>query len=131
MNRGKVRSPDGRSRGAARHAKQWYLLTLASWDGPGTVIATLTAMILAVPARLTIENRNDFRRELLAWIDDAIARGETDLALDMRETEDLDISGIALLVAVRQRAALNGLSIRIQNANERVRQMLVVSRMGL
>ena len=85
-------------------------------------------MILAVPARLTIENRNAFRRELLAWIDDAIAHGEMDVTLDMRQTEDLDVSGIALLVAVQQRAALHGLKIRVQGANDRVRQMLVVSR---
>jgi anti-anti-sigma regulatory factor len=106
------------------------LLALPGWDGSGTVIATLTAMVLAVPAHLTIENRDDFRRALLAWIDDAIAHGETDVALDMRETEDLDISGIALLVAVQQRAALHGLKLGIQGANDRVRQMLIVSRIA-
>ncbi len=87
-------------------------------------------MILAVPSRLTIENRTDFRRALLAWIDDAIANGETDVILDMHQTEDLDVSGIALLVAVQQRAALHGLKIRVQGANDRVRQMLVVSRIA-
>ena len=87
-------------------------------------------MVLAVPARLTIENRNDFRRALLAWIDDAIARGETDIALDMHETEDLDVSGIALLVAVQQRAALHKLRITVRRPNDRVRQMLIVSRMS-
>jgi anti-anti-sigma regulatory factor len=87
-------------------------------------------MVLMVPARLTIENRNDFRRDLLAWIDDAIAHGEMDVTLDMQETEDLDVSGIALLVAVQQRAALHGLKIGIRGANDRVRQMLIVSRMA-
>lgn len=87
-------------------------------------------MILAVPARLTIENRDDFRRELLAWIDDAISQGVKDVTLDMQQTEDLDVSGIALLVAVQQRAALHGLKIRIRGANDRVHQMLVVSRMA-
>ena len=87
-------------------------------------------MVLAVPARLTIENRDDFRRELLAWIDDAIARGETAVALDMAQTEDLDVSGIALLVAVQQRASLHKLDITIRGPNDRVRQMLVLSRMA-
>lgn len=87
-------------------------------------------MVLAVPARLTIENRNDFRRALLAWIDDAIARGERDVALDMGQTEDLDVSGIALLVAVQQRASLHQLHITIRRPNDRVRQMLVLSRMS-
>ena len=87
-------------------------------------------MMLAVPARLTIENRDDFRRALLAWIDDAIANGESDIVLDMHRTEDLDVSGIALLVAVQQRASLHQLAIRIRGANDRVRQMLVVSRMA-
>jgi anti-anti-sigma factor len=86
-------------------------------------------MILAVPARLTIENRNDFRRELLAWIDDAIARGEKRVTLDMEQTEDLDVSGIALLVAVQQRASLSGLKITLRHPNDAVRQMLVISRM--
>jgi len=86
-------------------------------------------MILAVPARLTIENRDDFRRALLAWIDDAIAQGETQLTLDMERTEDLDVSGIALLVAVQQRALLHKLQIVIQHPNDRVRQMLILSRM--
>lgn len=87
-------------------------------------------MLLAVPPRLTIENRNDFRRELLAWIDDAIAHGETEVVLDMQKTEDLDVSGIALLVAVQQRAALHKLHITIRRPNDRVRQMLVLSRMA-
>ena len=87
-------------------------------------------MVLAVPVRLTIENRDDFRRALLAWIDDAIAHGERGVTLDMQETEDLDISGIALLVAVQQRASLNGLKIGIRGANDRVRQMLIVSRIA-
>lgn len=87
-------------------------------------------MVLDVPARLTIENRNDFRRELLAWIDDAIAGGASDVILDMHQTEDLDVSGIALLVAVQQRASLHQLKISIRGANDRVRQMLVVSRMA-
>lgn len=87
-------------------------------------------MLLAVPPRLTIENRNDFRRELLAWIDDAIAQGETEAVLDMQQTEDLDVSGIALLVAVQQRASLHKLHITIRRPNDRVRQMLVLSRMA-
>jgi anti-anti-sigma regulatory factor len=86
-------------------------------------------MVLVVPARLTIENRDDFRRALLAWIDDAIAQGETDVTLDMALTEDLDVSGIALLVAVQQRASLNNVHITLQHPNDRVRQMLILSRM--
>ena len=87
-------------------------------------------MLLAVPARLTIENRNDFRRDLLAWIDEAIAGGETSVTLDMEKTEDLDVSGIALLVAVQQRAALHALRITLRRPNDRVRQMLILSRMA-
>jgi anti-anti-sigma regulatory factor len=87
-------------------------------------------MVLAVPARLTIENRDDFRRVLLAWIDEAIARGESGVTLDLAQTEDLDVSGIALLVAVQQRAALHKLHITLRRPNDRVRQMLVLSRMA-
>jgi anti-anti-sigma regulatory factor len=86
-------------------------------------------MVLVVPARLTIENRDDFRRALLAWVDDAIAQGETDVTLDMALTEDLDVSGIALLVAVQQRASLNNVHITLRHPNDRVRQMLILSRM--
>ena len=86
-------------------------------------------MVLVVPARLTIENRDDFRRALLAWVADAIAQGETDVTLDMALTEDLDVSGIALLVAVQQRASLNNVHITLRHPNDRVRQMLILSRM--
>jgi anti-anti-sigma factor len=86
-------------------------------------------MILAVPARLTIENRNAFRRQLLAWIDDAIARRVDAVTLDLEQTQDLDVSGIALLVAVRQRASLSGLRIILRRPNDSVRQMLIISRM--
>ncbi|HSY83376.1 MAG TPA: STAS domain-containing protein [Gemmatimonadaceae bacterium] len=86
-------------------------------------------MVLVVPARLTIENRDDFRRALLAWVDDAIAQGETDVTLDMALTEDLDVSGIALLVAVQQRVSLNNVHITLRHPNDRVRQMLILSRM--
>src|SRR5579862_5862139 len=86
-------------------------------------------MVLAVPRRLTTLNRDEFRRELLAWIDDAIARRETVVTLDLAETEDLDVSGIALLIAVQQRASLHGLRIALRRPNESVRQMLIISRM--
>jgi anti-anti-sigma factor len=87
-------------------------------------------MTLAVPSRLTVENRNAFRRELLAWIDDAIARGDTAITLDLAQTEDLDVSGIALLVAVQQRASLHDVHITLRGPNDRVRQMLTLSRMS-
>jgi anti-anti-sigma factor len=87
-------------------------------------------MVLAVPSQLTIENRDAFRRELLAWIDDAIAHGRTAVALDLSGTQDLDVSGIALLVAVQQRASLNNVHITLRHPNERVRQMLTLSRMA-
>lgn len=86
-------------------------------------------MVLAVPRRLTTLNRDEFRRELLAWIDDAIARHETVVTLDLAETEDLDVSGIALLIAVQQRASLHGLRIALRHPNDAVRQMLIISRM--
>jgi anti-anti-sigma regulatory factor len=86
-------------------------------------------MVLAVPRRLTTLNRDEFRRALLAWIDDAIAQGETVVTLDLSETEDLDVSSIALLIAVQQRASLNGVRIALSHPNESVRQMLILSRM--
>jgi anti-anti-sigma regulatory factor len=86
-------------------------------------------MVLAVPRRLTIENRDQFRRDLLAWIDDAIADHATVVTLDLAHTDDLDVSGIALLIVVQQRASLNGLRITLRNPNDTVRQMLILSRM--
>jgi anti-anti-sigma factor len=115
---------------AGQNGNRWAFLTLGPLGHPRHPYRPLRGMVLAVPSQLTIENRDAFRRELLAWIDDAIAHGRTAVALDLSGTQDLDVSGIALLVAVQQRASLNNVHITLRHPNERVRQMLTLSRMA-
>ncbi|HEX6052348.1 MAG TPA: STAS domain-containing protein [Gemmatimonadaceae bacterium] len=79
--------------------------------------------VLLAPPRLIADTRAEFRIEALAHLERLGADAEA-LIIDMRQTLDLDASGLGVLVLVQKRAKERGLSTRLRQAPERVRNLL-------
>jgi anti-anti-sigma regulatory factor len=85
-----------------------------------------------LPARLVIATRGDWREDLGARADDAIGRaaaeGRAEIARDLRATVDVDVSGLGLLVVVRQPAHDRGLAVRLLHLAPSIRELLALTR---
>ena len=79
--------------------------------------------ILVAPERLVAETRTEFRAAALAHLERLDGR-DGHLAIDMQHTRDVDASGLGILVLVQKRAKERGLSTRLHQAPNRVRNLL-------
>ena len=78
---------------------------------------------LVAPERLISATRGDFRAAALAHLD-RLAADSGALIIDLRETVELDASGLGMLVLIQKRAKERGLSTRLRRTPERVRNLL-------
>lgn len=88
---------------------------------------------IVLPARLVTATRGDWREELGARADAAIERvtGQdgAEIALDLRATVDVDVSGLGLLVVVRQRARDRGVAVRLLHVAPPIRELMALTRL--
>jgi anti-anti-sigma regulatory factor len=79
--------------------------------------------VLVAPARLVAETRLEFRSIALAYLD-GLGADAGALVIDMRQTVEVDASGLGVLVLIQKRAKEKGLSTHLLHAPERVRNLL-------
>lgn len=79
--------------------------------------------VLIAPERLISATRGDFRTAALSHIDQLAADANV-LVIDMRQTVELDASGLGILVLIQKRAKERGFSTRLRQTPERVRNLL-------
>jgi len=79
--------------------------------------------MLVAPSRLVADTRHEFRTTALAFLERLATDAEA-LVIDMEQTLDMDASGLGILVLVQKRAKERGLSTRLRQAPERVRNLL-------
>jgi anti-anti-sigma factor len=79
--------------------------------------------VLIAPERIVAATRSDFRDVALAHLE-AIEAGVNALTIDLRNTVELDASGLGILVLIQKRAKERGLSTRLRQTPERVRNLL-------
>lgn len=79
--------------------------------------------VLVAPQRLIASTRAEFRETALNHIDRIDASAGV-LVIDMRSTVELDASGLGILVLVQKKAKDRGLSTRLHQTPERVRNLL-------
>jgi anti-anti-sigma factor len=79
--------------------------------------------VLIAPERLISATRGEFRTAALAHLDQLAAAANA-LVIDMSRTVELDASGLGILVLVQKRAKERGLSTRLRQTPERVRNLL-------
>ena len=87
------------------------------------------SMVLAAPERLVADTRVDFRRAALEYVGRLGSRGPGALTIDLSETRDLDASGLGILVLVQKRAREQGLVTRLLKAPERIRNLLLLTKL--
>ncbi len=78
---------------------------------------------LVAPQRLVADTRGDFRSLAISYLDGLDHTADT-LVIDMGSTTELDASGLGILVLVQKRAKERGLSTRLYQTPERVRNLL-------
>lgn len=64
-----------------------------------------------------------------AAIDGAVTGGGAEIVLDLRNTREIDVSGLGLLVVVRQRAHDRGVAVRLRRLSAEIRALLAHSRL--
>jgi anti-anti-sigma factor len=78
---------------------------------------------ISAPERIIAGTRTEFRTAVLAHIEQVEA-GTTAITIDLRNTVELDASGLGILVLIQKRAKERGLSTRLRQTPERVRNLL-------
>ena len=81
-------------------------------------------IVLQAPERLVSEHRLDFRRDALERLSRAAADGAQRITIDLRDTREVDASGLGVLVLLQKRAREAFLSTCLTHTPPSVRQLL-------
>jgi anti-anti-sigma factor len=81
-------------------------------------------IVLQAPERLVSEHRLDFRRDALERLSRAATDGARRITIDLRDTREVDASGLGVLVLVQKRARENFLATCLTHTPPSVRQLL-------
>ncbi|HKS05611.1 MAG TPA: STAS domain-containing protein [Gemmatimonadaceae bacterium] len=81
------------------------------------------AAVLVAPSHVTAENRLSFRRQALEYLERA-SQAKTAFVVDLRATNDIDASGLGILVLLQKRAREYGLVTRLVGPSPAVREAL-------
>lgn len=81
-------------------------------------------VVLQAPERLVSEHRLDFRRDALERLSKAAADGANRITIDLRETREVDASGLGVLVLLQKRAREQFLKTCLTHTPPTVRQLL-------
>lgn len=96
----------------------------ASSASPSTVRDALPA-----PSRLVADNRGDFRKVALSYLERAATSGEPAARLDLAETEEVDASGLGILVLLQKRARELQIQLELVRVPRDVRQLLTLTKL--
>jgi anti-anti-sigma factor len=78
---------------------------------------------ILAPERLIAATRGEFRTAVLAYLETQAPHAGA-ITIDLRNTVELDASGLGILVLIQKRAKERGLSTRLRQTPERVRNLL-------
>ncbi|MBW7933150.1 MAG: STAS domain-containing protein [Gemmatimonadaceae bacterium] len=81
-------------------------------------------VVLQAPERLVSENRLDFRRDALERLTKAVSGGAKRLTIDLRDTREVDASGLGVLVLLQKRAREQMLTTCLTRTPPTVRHLL-------
>lgn len=87
-------------------------------------IAQPDRVVLQAPERLVSEHRLDFRRDALERLTKAASEGAKRITIDLRDTREVDASGLGVLVLLQKRARENLLSTCLKRTPPTVRHLL-------
>jgi anti-anti-sigma factor len=84
---------------------------------------------LVAPARLTSDQRLEFRRAVLEALEEAVRARQTAVEIDLSLATEIDASGLGVLVLLQKRAREKGLRTRLLYVPAPVSEMLHVTRL--
>lgn len=88
---------------------------------------------IALPRRLVTATRADWRDAVVAHASAAVRRLASHegavVTLDLKETREVDVSGLGVLVVVRQRAHDRGVRVRLLHVSPEIRELLHMTRL--
>ena len=87
------------------------------------------AQTLLAPARLTADNRIEFRRVALEALEVASRNGEKHVSVDLSPTFEIDAGGLGVLVLLQKRARERGLRTRLLKVPRPITEMLHLTRL--
>ena len=99
-------------------------MALATCDSSDT-----DSQALFAPARLTADNRLEFRRIVLEALEVSSRNGEKLVTVDLSLTVDLDAGGLGVLVLLQKRARERGLGTLLLHTPPPIREMLHLTRL--
>jgi anti-anti-sigma factor len=79
--------------------------------------------VLLAPERIIAATRSEFRGVAIEFLESLPSDAQA-LVIDMGQTVELDASGLGILVLIQKRAKERGLSTRLRQTPERVRNLL-------
>lgn len=89
----------------------------------------MSEQTIAAPAELDGQTRNAFRDSALKVIESLGDGPGGRLIIDLADTRRIDSAGLGMLVMLQLRAAERRLAIKLVNASEEVRFLLVITRL--
>jgi len=84
---------------------------------------------LVAPVRLVSETRESFRRDALLFVERSAGEGRGSVDVDLRQTVEVDASGLGILVLLQRRAQANALPIRLLHVRGDVYRLLALTRL--
>jgi anti-anti-sigma regulatory factor len=99
-------------------------MATATSDSSDTDSQTLLA-----PARLTADNRLEFRRLVLEALEVSSRNGDQHVNVDLGLTTEIDAGGLGVLVLLQKRARERGLRTRLLRTPRPIREMLHLTRL--
>lgn len=93
------------------------------------LIADNNTDILRAPEKLVAETRLDFRRAALDHLDRVLERSLTRVVIDLDKTNEIDASGLGVLVLLQKRARERMIATRLMNTPAAVKQMLTLTKL--
>ena len=97
---------------------------MATCDSSDTDSQTLLA-----PARLTADNRLEFRRIVLEALEVSSRNGEGLVRVDLSSTVQIDAGGLGVLVLLQKRARERGIGTQLVHTPRAIREMLHLTRL--
>ena len=86
--------------------------------------------VLSAPKHLGLDTRSAFRRDAVRLLD-SLEEGDGRLVIDLEATTAVDSSGLNALILVRRYANRRRLVVRLRNASDELRFLLVLTKLDL
>ena len=102
---------------------------LSADNGRRPLVLTPDVWISHAPAQLVEDTRATFRESIVELIARAAAAGASEVTIDLARTDEIDASGLGILVLAQRRARDQRMTVRLVNVRPSVRRLMELTRL--